>query len=74
MEQRKPMSDPSVFNIFVFHMAPDLPAIKPPYVEADASPELIPEGFDYYAGGTFTRPTRRSSRLEFWCTLAVSKL
>lgn len=51
MEQRKPTPDPSLFNIFVFHMALDIPAIKPPYVEAEASPELIPEGFDYYAGG-----------------------
>ena len=38
-------------------MALDIPAIKPPYMEAEASPELIPEDFDYYAGGTFTRPT-----------------
>jgi DNA repair exonuclease SbcCD nuclease subunit len=32
-------------------MAIDLPGVKPPYIEAEASPELIPEGFDYYAGG-----------------------
>jgi DNA repair exonuclease SbcCD nuclease subunit len=32
-------------------MALDIQAIKPPYMEAESSPELIPEGFDYYAGG-----------------------
>jgi exonuclease SbcD len=51
IEQKKPMPDRSLFNIFVFHMAIDLPTVKPPYIEAEASPELIPEGFDYYAGG-----------------------
>jgi exonuclease SbcD len=51
IEQKKPMPDRSLFNIFVFHMALDLPTVKPPYIEAEASPELIPEGFDYYAGG-----------------------
>lgn len=51
MEQNKPSPDPSLFNIFVFHMAVDLPSVKPPYIEAEAPPELIPEGFDYYAAG-----------------------
>jgi exonuclease SbcD len=51
MEQNRPAPDSSVFNIFVFHMALDLPTIKPPYMEAEASPGLMPEGFDYYAGG-----------------------
>ena len=51
MEQKKPMQDPSVFNIFVLHMALDLPSVKPPYIEAEAPPELIPEGFNYYAAG-----------------------
>jgi DNA repair exonuclease SbcCD nuclease subunit len=51
MQEKRPMPDSSVFNIFVFHMALDLPAIKPPFMEAEASPDLVPEGFDYYAGG-----------------------
>jgi DNA repair exonuclease SbcCD nuclease subunit len=32
-------------------MAIDLPGVKPPYIEAEAPPELIPDGFDYYAAG-----------------------
>ena len=55
MEQNKPNPDPSLFNIFVFHMTIDLPSIKPPYIEAEASPALIPEGFNYYAGGHIHR-------------------
>jgi exonuclease SbcD len=51
MEKNAPTPDPSVTNIFVFHMAIDLPSVKPPYIEAEAPPELIPEGFDYYAAG-----------------------
>jgi len=51
MEQNKPLPEPSLFNIFVFHMAVDLPTVKPPYMEAEAPPELIPDGFQYYAGG-----------------------
>ncbi|MDH5792977.1 MAG: DNA repair exonuclease [Candidatus Bathyarchaeota archaeon] len=51
MEQNKPTPDPALFNIFAFHMALDLPSVKPPYIEAEAPPELIPEGFDYYAAG-----------------------
>jgi len=51
MEQNKPTPDPTLFNIFAFHMALDLPSVKPPYIEAEAPPELIPEGFNYYAAG-----------------------
>lgn len=51
MEQNKPSPDPSLFNIFVLHMAVDLPNVKPPYIEAEVPPELIPEGFSYYAAG-----------------------
>jgi exonuclease SbcD len=51
MEQNKPAPNPDQFNIFVFHMAIDLPSIKPPYMEAEVPPELIPNGFEYYAGG-----------------------
>jgi len=50
-EENKPRPNPSKFNIFVFHMAIDFPKIVPPYMEAEASPELLPDGFNYYAGG-----------------------
>ena len=50
-EENKPSPDPELFNIFVFHMALDLPSVKPPQMEAEAPPELLPEGFNYYAGG-----------------------
>lgn len=56
MEQNKPEPDPSIFNIFVFHMALDLPDVNPPYIEAEAPPELIPEGFNYYAAGHIHTP------------------
>ena len=51
MEQNKPTPDPELFNIFVLHMALDIPSLTPPYITAEAPPELIPEGFDYYAAG-----------------------
>ncbi len=51
MEQKPPTPDPSISNIFVFHMAVDLPSMNPPYIEAEAPPELLPDGFDYYAAG-----------------------
>ncbi len=56
LEQNKPKPDPSVFNILVFHMALDIPALKPPQMEAEARPELFPEGFNYYAGGHIHKP------------------
>jgi DNA repair exonuclease SbcCD nuclease subunit len=56
MEQNKPTPNPDLFNIFVFHMALDLPSVKPPYIEAEAPPELIPEGFNYYAAGHVHTP------------------
>jgi len=51
LEKKPPKPDSSRFNVFVFHMAVDLPGAKPPYIEAEASPEMIPDGFNYYAGG-----------------------
>lgn len=56
MAQNKPTPDPSLFNIFVFHMALDIQGVKPPYMEAEAPPELLPEGFDYYAAGHVHSP------------------
>ncbi len=51
MKQNMPAPDPTLRNIFVLHMAIDLPGVSPPYIEAEAPPELIPDGFDYYAAG-----------------------
>lgn len=51
LEQNRPTPKPNVFNIFVFHMALDISGVVPPYMEAEASPDLIPQGFNYYAAG-----------------------
>ena len=56
----KPKPDPESFNIFVFHMALDIPSIvkKHPRMEAEASPEFLPDGFNYYAGGHIHSPVQ----------------
>jgi DNA repair exonuclease SbcCD nuclease subunit len=46
-----PEPDPPVGSVFVLHGAVDLPSVKPPYIEAELNPELIPDGFNYYAAG-----------------------
>ncbi len=53
------MPDPSLFNIFLFHMAVDIPSVSPPQIEAEASPELFPKGFNYYAGGHIHVPNKQ---------------
>jgi len=55
---KKPTPNPSGFNIFVFHMAVEVPAImrSHPRMEAEATAEMIPEGFNYYAGGHIHTP------------------
>jgi len=57
-ESRKPKPRPDRFNIFVFHMALDIPEIMKghPAEIAEASPDYIPAGFDYYAGGHLHTP------------------
>lgn len=59
MEQNKPAPDSSLFNVFVFHMALEIQELNPPYIEAEAPPELIPEGFSYYAAGHIHAPYTR---------------
>ena len=56
LEKNKPTPDSSLFNIFVFHMALDIPSLKPPQMEAEARPELLPDNFNYYAGGHIHTP------------------
>lgn len=51
LAEKPPNPEEGVTNVFVLHMAIDLPNVKPPYIEAEVSPELIPGGFNYYAGG-----------------------
>jgi len=58
LEENKPNLDLSIFNVFVFHMALDIPSMKPPQMEAEAPPELLPDDFNYYAGGHIHAPYR----------------
>ncbi len=57
LEQNKPVPNPECFNIFVFHMALELPYVTPPHIEAEASPEQLPDGFNYFAGGHVHQPS-----------------
>jgi DNA repair exonuclease SbcCD nuclease subunit len=43
-------------------MALDIPAIKPPKMEAEAELEMLPEGFNYYAGGHIHKPYKSRFR------------
>lgn len=56
LEQNKPTPDTSIFNICVFHMGLDIPKVKHPQMKAEASPELLPDSFNYYAGGHIHKP------------------
>ncbi len=58
IEEKRPKPDPSRFNIFVFHMALEIPEIMKRFgrMVAEAPPDLIPEGFNYYAGGHIHTP------------------
>jgi DNA repair exonuclease SbcCD nuclease subunit len=76
LDEKKPELDSSVFNIFLFHMALDIPNITPSQMEAEASPEMIPEGFNYYAGGhvhsTSKTPFKHGLLVYSGCTETVS--
>jgi len=50
MEENQPTPKAGVANIFVFHGALDLPAVKGPF-EAEILPDELPDGFCYYAAG-----------------------
>jgi len=76
MAQNPPAPDPAVSNIFVFHAAVDLPSVNPPYIEAETPPELLPDGFDYYAAGhvhkRFTGKFKTGILAYSGCTETVS--
>jgi DNA repair exonuclease SbcCD nuclease subunit len=57
-EIKKPEPRLEAFNIFVLHMALDIPEMMKghPGAIAEASPHYIPDGFDYYAGGHLHMP------------------
>ena len=77
-EIKKPKPNPEFFNIFLFHMALDIPSMvkKHPRIEAEASPGLLPDGFNYYAGGhihsPFKIPFRNGVLAYSGCTETVS--
>lgn len=76
LKENKPAPDPSLFNIFVFHMALDIASLKPPQMEAEAQPELLPDGFNYYAGGhihtPYKSPFKKGMLVYSGCTETVS--
>ena len=76
MAQKPPKPDPDVSNIFVFHAAVDLPSVNPPYIEAEIPPELLPDGFGYYAAGhvhkRFTGKFKTGILAYSGCTETVS--
>jgi DNA repair exonuclease SbcCD nuclease subunit len=59
LEKNKPTPNPSLFNVFLFHMAVDIPGVSSPQIEAEARSELFPEDFNYYAGGHVHVPSKR---------------
>ncbi len=56
--ENKPTPDKNLFNIFVFHAAVDDPKITPRGMEAELNRDIIPNGFDYYAGGHIHKPSK----------------
>src|SRR4030066_710434 len=41
--EKPPLPDQSVVNVLVLHGAVDRPRVKPPYIEAEISPDLVPD-------------------------------
>ncbi|UCH69940.1 MAG: DNA repair exonuclease [Candidatus Bathyarchaeota archaeon] len=58
LKENQPTPDSSLFNIFLFHMAVDIPRVSHPQMEAEARPELLPESFNYYAAGHVHVPSK----------------
>jgi DNA repair exonuclease SbcCD nuclease subunit len=58
LAKNNPKPDPQLFNIFAFHGALDDPTLKPPGMDAELRPEIVPDGFDYYAGGHIHNPIK----------------
>ncbi|MFQ6095878.1 MAG: exonuclease SbcCD subunit D [Candidatus Bathyarchaeia archaeon] len=77
-EVKKPNPSPDYFNIFVFHMALDMPSImkRRRGMEAEVTSDLLPEGFNYYAGGHIHSPVQVSFKggvlVYSGCTETVS--
>ena len=57
-EIKTPRPKPDLFNFFVFHMILDIPEMSRGKlnIAVESSPDLIPKGFDYYAGGHIHSP------------------
>jgi DNA repair exonuclease SbcCD nuclease subunit len=51
MMEKPPTPMDNICNIFVLHGTVDLPGVKPPYIEAELTPDMLPSGFCYYAAG-----------------------
>ena len=51
MTEKPPNPRNGICNIFVLHGTVDLLGVKPPYIEAELTPDLLPSGFCYYAAG-----------------------
>ena len=56
-------SQTNIANIFVFHGTVDLPDIKPPYIEAEISPDYLPEGFATMLADTSMIDIRANSKM-----------
>ena len=73
MAENTPAPDSKVCNIFVFHGALDLPNVNPPYIEAELSPDQLPNGFQYYAAGHVHERYLGKFKMAPWHTAAALK-
>ncbi len=71
LDENPPVPDNKICNIFVFHGAVDLPNVNPPF-EPEFSPQLMPDGFNYYAAGhiheRFSEKFKTGTLLYSGCT------